>query len=73
MTEKIIGLKELRLKADSYIAQVKKGQSFLVMRRSRPVFRISPPDQADSLWEEVVDFTKIKRGGVRLNDLLSRL
>jgi antitoxin (DNA-binding transcriptional repressor) of toxin-antitoxin stability system len=39
---KIIGLKELRLNTESYIAQVKKGVSFIVMRKSEVVFLISP-------------------------------
>jgi len=29
--------------------------------------------EESELWEEVVDFTKIKRGGVAISDLLSRL
>jgi len=70
---KIIGLKELRQNADNFIAEVKKGKSFIVVRRSEPVFKISPPDEESELWETVVDFTKIKKGGVLIKDLLSRL
>ena len=44
---KIIGLKELRLNTESYIAQVKKGNSFVVMRRSEVVFIISPLNLED--------------------------
>jgi len=69
----LIGLKELRENTDSYIAQVKKGKSFIVIRRSKPVFKLSPPDEDSELWERVVDFTKIKKGGVALRDLLSHL
>ena len=69
----LIGLKELRENTDSYIAQVKKGKSFIVIRRSKPVFKLSPPDEDTELWERVVDFTKIKKGGVALRDLLSHL
>lgn len=30
-------------------------------------------DKENGSWEEVVDFTKIRKGGVELPDLLSRL
>ncbi len=68
----LIGLKELRGNVNTYIAEVKKGKSFVVVRRSKPVFRISPPD-AEDLWEPLVDFTKVTKGGVPLDELLSRL
>ena len=69
----LIGLKEVREHANSYISQVQKGRSFIVVRRSKPIFRISPPDEVGEAWEEVVDFTKVKKGGIALRDLLSRL
>lgn len=71
--EKIIGLKELRENLPYYAEKIEGGQSFLVVKKSKPVFRISPFDEDDSLWEEVIDFTKIKRGGIPIDDLLSRL
>jgi antitoxin (DNA-binding transcriptional repressor) of toxin-antitoxin stability system len=73
MMTKIIGLKELRENTDTYLAQIKKGHSFLVLRRSEPVFKISPIDEAEELWEEVIDFTKIKKGGVPFKQILARL
>lgn len=69
----IVGLKELRENIESYISKVKKGGSFIVVRKSKPVFRISPPEEDAGLWEPVIDFTRIKKGGVALADLLSRL
>lgn len=69
----IIGLKELRENTENYVSQVKKGKSFIVIRRSEPVFKISPLEEAEELWETVIDFTKIKKGGVALQQLLSRL
>ncbi len=70
----IVGLKELRENIETYITQVKKGKSFIVARRSRPLFKISGvSDNENGLWERVVDFTKIKRGGIPIADLLSRL
>ena len=71
--QQIVGLKELRENIDTYINAVEKGQSFIVVRKSKPVFKISSLDQADELWEPIVDFTKIKKGGIALNQLLSRL
>ncbi len=72
MKQSLVGLKELRENVDHYIARVKNGHSFLVIRRSQPVFKISPPE-TDEMWEEVIDFTKIKKGGIPIADLLSRL
>ena len=71
--ENFIGFKELRENANAYISQIQKGRSFIVVRRSKPIFRISPPDESAEAWEEVVDFTKVKKGGIALRDLLSRL
>lgn len=73
--ENIVGLKELRENAEKYIQEVQKGKSFTVVRRSRPIFKISPPDNdgSEDTWESVVDFTTLQKGGVKLQDLLSRL
>jgi len=70
--EKIVGVKELRENLDKYISRINKGESFTVVRRSRPVFKISPAEE-EELWEPVIDFTKIKKGGVNIEDLLPRL
>ncbi len=69
----VVGLKELRENMEDYVAEVKKGRTFLVLRKSRPVFKISSPDEDDGQWERVVDFTKIKKGGVSLEEVLARL
>lgn len=69
----IIGLKHLRENIDTYINQIKKGSSFVVVRRSKPVFKIMPIDSEDGRWETIIDFTKIKKGGVRIEDILSRI
>ena len=70
--ENMVGLKELRQNIDKYIAEVNKGKNFIVLRRSKPLFRLVPPEKEED-WEEVVDFTKIRKGGVGLKELLSRL
>ena len=69
----LVGLRELRENINTYISQVKRGKSFVVVRRSRPVFRITPPDEDADAWETVVDFTKIRKGGVALREVLRRL
>ena len=66
-----IGLKELRENVEDYILQVEQGESFTVYRRSTPVFKITPVE--DEHLEEVVDFTKLRKGGVNIDELLGRL
>jgi len=70
--ENIIGLKALRQEMSQYAEKVQKGQSFVVVKRSKPLFKIIPIEQGE-IWEPVVDFTKIKRGGVNIDDILLRL
>ena len=61
----IIGLKDLRENMEKYITRVRKGESLTVVRRSEPVFRITPVDAGDeSGWETIIDFTEIRKGGV---------
>ncbi|MEK7634616.1 MAG: hypothetical protein AAB396_01890 [Patescibacteria group bacterium] len=70
----IIGLKELRENIDTFITQVNNGKSFIVVRKSKPVFKLSPLNiEEDSEWETLIDFTKIKKGGIKIQDMLSRL
>ena len=71
--EKIIGLKELRKNLPYYAEKIEQGQSFLVVKKSKPIFRISSPDENNDLWEETIDFTKIKHGGIAIEELLTRL
>jgi len=68
--ENIVGLKELRQNFEKYATIVKKGKTLIVIKRSRPVFRLAPLEEE---WEEVVDFTKIRKGGISIEDILSRL
>jgi len=71
--DRFVGLKELREHMDIFIAEINKGKSFTVIRRSEPVFKIVPVDEDESFWEPAIDFTKIKKGGVELSKILSRL
>lgn len=68
----IVSLKELRENMPRYEASVAKGDSFIVMKRSKPVFKISPVDD-DSGWETVIDFTKFRKGGIPATKLLKML
>lgn len=68
----IVGLKELREDMEKYITLVDQGESFTVVRRSRPVFKIAPVDE-ESGWETVVDFTQFRKGGVPIDEVIARL
>ena len=69
--ENIINLKSLRENMQEYAKKVKKGRSFIVFKKSKPLFRISPIEE-DS-WETVINFTKIRKGGIDVKELLRRL
>ena len=68
----IVGLKELRENMGEYVAAVEKGKSFTVVRRSRPIFKITPVDVwgDEGVWETVVDLSKNKKGGVPAAEVL---
>lgn len=68
----IIGLKELRENMGNWINQIQKGKSFMVIRKSRPVFKIVPPETEEQ-WETVVDFTVINKDGVSAGKILKEL
>lgn len=70
--EIIVGLKELRQNVSTYVNKVKQGKSFVVVKRSRPLFKIVPLEE-EGIWERVIDFTKIKKGGVKVEDILCRI
>jgi prevent-host-death family protein len=70
----IIGLKELRENTEHYIRAVGRGKSFSVVRRSKPVFKLVPLDEDDeSLWTDVIDFEKIRPGGVPAGEIVKIL
>ena len=70
--DKIIGLKDLRYNMEKYANKVKNGESFIILKRNKPVFKLSPVDENEN-WEEVINFTKIKKGGIDIDDLISVL
>lgn len=68
--ENIVGLKELRQNFDKYATIVKRGETLIIVKRSRPIFRLAPLEEE---WEEIIDFTKIRKGGVSIKEILPRL
>lgn len=70
--DQIINLKDLRENVAAYAKRIEKGHSFLVMKRSRPLFRISSPKNEEG-WETVIDFTKFRKGGIPASDVLKML
>lgn len=73
MKTQILGLKELRENVGKYITQIKMGKSFVVVKRSEPVFKISSAEDESDLWETAVDFTKINKKGIAAKKVLSAL
>ena len=70
--QNFVGLREFRENTSELLKEIEKGHSFTVLRRSKPLFRVTPLNE-DEKWEEVIDFTQIKKGGVDIDDILSRL
>lgn len=74
MATAIIGLKELRTNTEKYIGAVKRGRSFTVVRRSAPVFHITPvpvDEWGDTgTWETALDLRGEPGGGVEAGKLL---
>jgi prevent-host-death family protein len=70
---KIIGLKELRENMETYIKRVDRGETITVVRRSTPLFKLTPVEDDETGWETVVDFTRINKRGVPIDDVLTAL
>ena len=68
----IINLKEFRENVAKYEKRIQKGDSFIVMRRSKPLFKISPIDEDDG-WETVIDFTEFRKGGMPVDEVIKAL
>ena len=71
----IIGLKNLRENMEKYITQVKSGKSFIVVKKSKPIFKLAPLDEwgDEGSWETVADFTKMRKEEVSLKKVLGYL
>lgn len=70
--EQLIGLKDLRLNMNKYAAAVTAGRTFIVLKQNKPLFKISPVKDEEQ-WETVIDFTKIRKGGIDVDELLTYL
>lgn len=73
MRTNILGLKELRENMQKYASRVKRGESFIVVKKSKPLFKISSPDEDEGPWETIIDFTKINKNGVNAKKVLREL
>ena len=73
MKTHILGLKELRENMQKYASLVEKGESFVVVKKSKPLFKISSLDEDEELWETVIDFTNVRKGGIPAKELLAKL
>jgi len=73
--ENIIALKEFRLNVAKYAQEVAEGKCFIILKQSKPIFRLTPikTENQEERWEEVIDFTKVKKGGVDIDSLLAAL
>jgi len=60
---------------ESYISEVSKGKSFTVVRRSTPIFKLSPVNEwgDEGTWEIVLDLNKEGSRGVKNENFLKRL
>jgi len=67
-----VGIKEFQQHASRFSKRVQKGETIIVYSRSKPVMKVSPVDE-DAGWETVVDFTKLRKGGIPAKELLDRL
>jgi len=73
MKTHILGLKELRENMQKYASRIEKGESFIIVKKSKPLFKISSLDENEEMWETVIDFTKIRKGGILAKELLAKL
>ena len=70
--KKIIGLREFRENTEKFIQAVKKGKSFIIVRKSEPVFKITAADEwgDEGIWETIVNFREIDSKGVSADKIL---
>lgn len=54
----IIGLKELRENTEAVAERANRGETFVVVKRSKPIFRLVPVTEAASADEELTAWTQ---------------
>lgn len=75
MHKNIIGLKEFRENVETFAKKVHKGSSFIIVRRSKPLFKVVPleHDADEEGWETLIDFTKINPRGVPIEQIIKAI
>jgi antitoxin (DNA-binding transcriptional repressor) of toxin-antitoxin stability system len=53
----IIGLKELREQTESVAERISHGETFMVVKRSKPIFRLMPVTDAATAKDELTAWT----------------
>jgi len=67
----IIPFKDFRINAEKYIKAIEKGMSFVVVKRSKAIFRLEPMGET---WENLIDFTDGgKKKGMEINKFIGYL
>ncbi|MBI5470216.1 type II toxin-antitoxin system prevent-host-death family antitoxin [Candidatus Kaiserbacteria bacterium] len=74
-----IGLREFRENTEKYIAQLKKGKKFTILRHSKPVFAVVPASEVeydlDELdgpgWKTLIRFPN--KEGITIDDIMKAL
>ena len=67
----IIPFKDFRINAEKYIKALEKGMSFVVVKRSKAIFRLEPMGEK---WETLIDFTDGgKKKGMKIEKFISAL
>ena len=67
----LITLKEFRQDVSKFAERVAKGETLIVTKRSRPLFRVGPVEEEG--WETVIDFTKFRKGGMPVDEVIKAL
>ena len=71
--ENLLSLKDFRTQLTKYADRVsKKGDSFVILKRSKPVFKVVPINHEEE-WETVIDFTEIDPKGVPFSKVIKAL
>lgn len=65
-----VGLREFRKGMDKYVKKASR-EEVVIYRHSKPLFRLATFNEEP--WEEVIDFTKMRKGGIPIEELLARL
>lgn len=68
----MISYNDLRVHMSEYARRVMLGDSFTVVQKSRPLFTIAPVKKKER-WRTVVNFTKIRPGGIPAEQALKAL